>query len=295
MSKAGRSASVQYSHKGFRISFARTQVMGIVNVTPDSFSDGGKYHDPAQALAHARRLAQQGADIIDIGGESSRPGAAPTSVEEELARVIPVVRALAKSISHIPISIDTYKPEVAAAALAEGAVMINDISGLRNPAMASLAAKTKAPVVVMHMKGTPQNMQRNPTYKDVVAEVKEFFLERIKTLGRMGVKKIILDPGIGFGKTANHNLMLLNRLEEIAALGYPLLVGLSRKSFIGKALGADTEDRETGGVAANAIAIAKGARIIRVHDAGLGRQTAIMADCIRLGKKPVDRRGQTGP
>ncbi|MDH5478056.1 MAG: dihydropteroate synthase, partial [Nitrospinota bacterium] len=160
---------------------------------------------------------------------------------------------------------------------------------------ASLAAKTKAPVVVMHMKGTPQNMQRNPTYKDVVAEVKEFFLERIKTLGRMGVKKIILDPGIGFGKTANHNLMLLNRLEEIAALGYPLLVGLSRKSFIGKALGADTEDRETGGVAANAIAIAKGARIIRVHDAGLGRQTAIMADCIRLGKKPVDRRGQTGP
>ena len=295
MSKAGRSASVQYSHKGFRLSFARTQVMGIVNVTPDSFSDGGKYHDPARALAHAWSLAQQGADIIDIGGESSRPGAAPTSVEEELARVIPVVRAVAKSIPHIPISIDTYKPEVAAAALAEGAVMINDISGLRNPAMASLAAKTKAPVVVMHMKGTPQNMQRNPTYKDVVAEVKEFFLERIKTLGRMGVKKIILDPGIGFGKTANHNLMLLNRLEEIAALGYPLLVGLSRKSFIGKALGVDTEDRETGGVVANAIAIAKGARIIRVHDAGLGRQTAIMADCIRLGKKPVDRRGQTGP
>lgn len=286
---------MEYRHQRFRLSFGRTQVMGIVNVTPDSFSDGGKFHDPAAAATHAMALVEQGADIIDIGGESSRPGAEPTTVEEELARVIPVIRALVKAIPDTPISIDTYKPLVAQAAMAEGAAMINDISGLRDPAMAALAAKSGAPAVVMHMKGTPKSMQNRPAYSDVVAEVKSFFKERIRTLTRMGVEKIILDPGIGFGKTANHNLQLLNRLEEIVAFGYPVLVGLSRKSFIGKALGENITDRETGGVVANAIAIAKGARIIRVHDAVLGTQTALMADCIRLGKKQVDRRGPTGP
>ncbi|MDH5639512.1 MAG: dihydropteroate synthase, partial [Nitrospinota bacterium] len=267
MPKAGKLQPREYRYKRFRFSFGGTLVMGIVNVTPDSFSDGGKFRDPAAAAAHAIALVEHGADIIDIGGESSRPGAAPATVEEELARVIPVIRSLAKAIPDVPISIDTYKPVVAQAALAEGVAMINDISGLRDQAMGALAANSGAPVVVTHMKGTPQNMQNNPTYNDVVAEVKAYFEERIGTLTRMGVEKIILDPGIGFGKTANHNLQLLNRLEEIVALGYPVLVGLSRKSFIGKALGDDNTDRETGGVAANAISISKGARIIRVHDA----------------------------
>ena len=268
--------------------------MGIVNVTPDSFSDGGKFLDPAAATAQGLALAEQGADILDVGGESSRPGAAPVPLEEEMARVIPVIRGIAQGRPSIPISIDTCKPEVARAALEAGAAMINDITGLRDPEMVRLAAKTGAPVVAMHMKGTPQTMQRCPAYKNVVADVISFFKERIKTLTRAGVTQIILDPGIGFGKTANHNLELLNRLEEICALGYPVLVGLSKKSFIGKTLGAQVGQREAGGVAANAIAIAKGAAIIRVHDVALHRQGAIMAGCIRLGKKPVDRRRRGG-
>jgi dihydropteroate synthase len=283
-----------YRHKGFRFPFHRTLIMGIVNVTPDSFSDGGLFQDPAAAIAHAITQADQGADIIDVGGESSRPGAAPLDVEDELARVIPVILGIVKARPALPVSIDTYKPRVAQAALEAGVAMINDIYGLRDPAMIRLTAKTQAPAVVMHMKGTPQTMQRRPAYKDVVAEVIAFFKERIRTLARHGVNKIILDPGIGFGKSANHNLALLSRLEEIAALGFPVLVGLSRKSFIGMTLGAKLNERETGAAAAHAIAIAKGANIIRVHDVALHRQAAIMADCVRLGKKPIDRRRRGG-
>ncbi|MDH4184626.1 MAG: dihydropteroate synthase [Nitrospinota bacterium] len=289
-----RKRPTQYTFRGLRLPFHRTLVMGILNVTPDSFSDGGRFLATGGAVKHALAMMDQGADIIDIGGESSRPGAAPVGEEEELDRVIPVIKGILAKRPGAAISIDTYKPRVARLALEAGAVMINDITGLRDPDMARLAARTQAPAVIMHMKGTPQTMQRRPAYRNVVEEVILFFKERIGSLTAMGVNKIILDPGIGFGKTANHNLALLNGLERIVALGYPALVGLSRKSFIGKTLGAQVEDREIGGVAANAIAIAKGAAIIRVHDAALGRQTAIMADCIRLGKKPVARRARAG-
>jgi dihydropteroate synthase len=263
--------------------------MGVLNVTPDSFSDGGKFFDVDRAVAHGRALAKAGADIIDVGGESSRPGAASVSAEEELRRVIPVVERLSverEASGRILISIDTTKALVAERALAAGARIVNDISALRFDArMADVVRDTGAGVVLMHMQGTPSTMQVAPLYDDVVAEVRAFLAERIEFAESRGVKKsqIAVDPGIGFGKTVAHNLQLLAQLEEFRALGCPILIGTSRKWFIAKVLarlqaGPDREPEERlwGTVATTAWAVAHGANIVRVHDVG------VMVDVVRI-------------
>jgi dihydropteroate synthase len=229
----------------------RTHIMGVLNVTPDSFSDGGRFLDPRKAQERGIQMEAEGADIIDIGGESTRPGAAPLSTEAETKRVLPVINALAGK-TKVPISIDTYKPQIARAALDAGAEIINDIFGLRKKGMAELAARRDAPVVLMHMKGTPRSMQKDPCYKDVLGEVHRFFRERMDMAVQAGVdpEKIVLDPGIGFGKTSDHNLQILARLGELGGLGRPLLVGVSRKSFIGRLLDVEVDRRLEGGLAA---------------------------------------------
>jgi dihydropteroate synthase len=259
-------------------------VMGIVNVTPDSFSDGGKFFDARAAVAHGMSLVDQGAAILDIGGESSRPGAEPVEEKEELRRVLPVVEELAAR-TRVPISIDTTKLAVAQAALRAGASIVNDIGADREDrALWDLVAESGAGYVCMHRKGTPPTMQNNPRYDDVVAEVNSFFLERLTRLHdcRVAADQIILDPGIGFGKGLEHNLQLLGGLREFATLGRPLLVGVSRKSFIGKLLGGEIAARLPGALACAAHCVAAGARIIRAHDVaetlGAVRMTeAIMA------------------
>lgn len=263
----------------------RTAVMGIVNVTPDSFSDGGRYFDLEKAIAHGIALARQGADIIDIGGESTRPGARPVSAGEEMERVLPVIRGLRRAVS-IPISIDTTKADVARAAVDEGADMVNDISALRfDPAMAPLIAAAKLPVVLMHMQGTPRTMQQSPRYQDVVEEVKEFLRNRIRFALEAGVsaERIIIDPGIGFGKELDHNLALLRGLPVLTSLGQPLLVGPSRKTFVGKLLDVGPEERLEGGLAAAVAAVLAGANIIRTHDVKETRRAVRMADALRYG------------
>jgi dihydropteroate synthase len=270
----------------------RTAVMGIVNVTPDSFSDGGKFFDPSRAVAHGERMARDGADIVDIGGESTRPGARPVAADEEARRVLPVIRALRARIS-IPISIDTIKSEVARAALGEGADVINDISALGfDPAMAPLAAKEKVPVVLMHMQGTPRTMQQNPFYENVVEEVKEFLGRRVELALEAGVdaEKILVDPGIGFGKNIEHNLALVRGLGALAALGRPILVGTSRKTFIGKLLDAAPEDRLEGSLAAAVAAVLAGANMIRVHDVKEAARAVRIADALRFGAESVGAR-----
>lgn len=260
----------------------RTLIMGILNVTPDSFSDGNLFFDHARALEHAVRMAEEGADIIDIGGESTRPGAESITLEEEIRRVAPIIEKLAKDLS-VPISIDTYKAEVAREALDRGAHIINDISGLRfDPAMAGLAARYKAPVVIMHIKGTPKDMQQNPTYDDLVGEIKAYLDDGVRCAEAAGLRRdqVMVDVGIGFGKTVRHNLELINRLDEFHALGCPLLIGPSRKSFIGKVLDLPVQERIEGTAAAVAIAIAKGAHIVRVHDCAPMKRVARMADAI---------------
>lgn len=260
----------------------RPYIMGILNVAPDSFSDGGVYLNIKNALDHAKRMAAEGVDIIDVGGESSRPGAEPVSLKEELKRVIPVIKSISKE-TDVPISIDTYKAEVAREAIEAGASIINDISGLRfDPKMAGVAAKADVPVVIMHMKGTPRNMQKRPVYKDVVKEILAFFRERISFAINNGIRKsnIIVDPGIGFGKTVRHNLELINRLSEFRAIGAPILLGPSRKSFIGKILNATVDKRLEGTAAAVAIGIANGANILRVHDVKAMADVAKIADAI---------------
>ena len=244
----------------------KTRIVGILNITPDSFSDGGQFFDIDTAIARAKQMAEDGADIIDIGGESSRPGSEPVSEEEELRRVIPVIERLAKEIS-LPISIDTYKPAVAKAAIAAGAKIINDITGLTNPDMRAVAGEAKAPVILMHMQGAPKTMQEHPTYTDVVADIKEFFKKQIALAQEAGVTEIILDPGIGFGKTLEHNLAILKRLHEFADLGFPILVGPSRKAFIGTLTGSlPVSERLEGTIAAITIARMNGASYVRVHD-----------------------------
>ncbi len=246
----------------------RPRVMGIVNVTPDSFSDGGEHATVDAAVVHALRLAEEGADILDIGGESTRPGAAEVSIDEELARVIPVIERLAKDTS-LPISIDTSKPEVMRAAVAAGAGMINDVYGLRREGALDTAAALGVPVVLMHMQGEPRSMQQAPEYDDVVAEVHRFLAERIFSAEMAGIakKKIVVDPGFGFGKTTAHNLALLAGLERFVDLGVPVLAGLSRKRSIGELTGReDPHARVHGSVAAHLIAAQRGATILRVHD-----------------------------
>lgn len=265
----------------------RTLIMGVVNVTPDSFSDGGLYADPERAIAHALELAEEGADIIDIGGESTRPGAAPVPAEEELRRVLPVIKGLRKE-SKVPISIDTYKAAVAEAALEAGAAMVNDISALRfDPRMSELLRRCEAPVVLMHMQGEPRTMQENPHYNDVVGEIAAFLQERMAAAAEAGIdpKRLILDPGIGFGKRLEHNLEILRRLGELKALGRPILIGPSRKSFIGQLSGAPVAERLPGTIAAVVLGIAHGADIVRVHDVRAVKQAVILADAIIRGER----------
>jgi dihydropteroate synthase len=261
----------------------RTHIMGVLNATPDSFSDGGHFVDPEKALAHAREMAAAGADIIDIGGESTRPGAAPLSEEEELRRIIPLIERLASELA-VPISVDTYKSSVAKKAIEAGAGIVNDISGLRfSHDMASVVADSGAAVIIMHIKGTPRDMQQDPVYDDVVGEVLSYLAEGIEIAMKAGVgrEKILIDPGIGFGKTLEHNLVIMNRLEEFRALGRPILLGPSRKKFIGMILGVPAPEQRVDGTAANvAIGIEHGARVLRVHDVARMAQVAKMTDAI---------------
>jgi dihydropteroate synthase len=245
----------------------RPMVMGILNVTPDSFIDGGRYLALAPALSQARLMIQQGADIIDIGGESTRPGAAQISFDEELARVIPVIEAI-RAESCVPISIDTSSPEVMSAAAQAGVDMINDVRALQREGALAMAAKLGLPVCLMHMQGRPENMQEDPSYVNLMEDISDFFAARIRQCLAAGIplSRIVLDPGFGFGKTVEHNLQLVNRLAEFSHLGCPLLVGLSRKSTIGKILGSVTTDRLQGSVAAAVLAFINGASILRVHD-----------------------------
>lgn len=269
-----------------KLDFARrTLIMGIVNVTPDSFFDGGRRLDPGKAIADGAAMAASGADIIDIGGESTRPGARPVSEKDELARVLPVVQGLRREVK-LPISIDTYKANVARAALDGGADIVNDISGLRfDPKMVSLVAAEKVPVVLMHMQGTPGTMQREPHYEDLVREVRDFLATQLYEAMDAGVtpEGIIIDPGIGFGKTIEHNLQLLRDLSVLAALGQPLLVGVSRKTFIGKILNLPADERLEGSLAAAVAAVLAGANILRVHDVPATTRAVRVADAIRFG------------
>jgi dihydropteroate synthase len=256
----------------------RPLIMGIVNITADSFYDGGRYAKPEEAVAHGLKLVEQGADILDIGAESTRPGAQPVSEQDELARVIPVVAELARRVT-VPISVDTTKSRVAQLALDAGASIINDVSALRHDAdMATVIARSGAGVVLMHMQGTPQTMQKAPQYDNVVAEVAHFLDERMQVATQAGIAKtnIVLDPGIGFGKLLVHNLDLLNELSFFTMLNRPLLVGLSRKAFIGQIVDRSVDHREWGTAAAVALAVDRGAQILRVHD------VAMMADVVKV-------------
>ena len=246
----------------------RALIMGILNVTPDSFSEPGAFRSPGAAVDHARRMADEGADVIDIGGESTRPGAEPVPIEDELGRVIPVVRQLAKALS-IPLSVDTFKAEVAEQALDAGASFINDVTALRGDAlMAGVAARSKAGVILMHMQGTPRTMQVQPQYDDVVEDVAAALADRIRVAEAAGIarERLMIDPGLGFGKTLEHNLALLRRLDRFVAMGLPVVIGPSRKSFIGALTGAPVDQRLAGTLACVAWAQQCGAHLVRVHD-----------------------------
>jgi len=273
----------------------RPRVMGIVNVTPDSFSDGGEHATVDTAVAHALRLVDEGADVLDIGGESARPGAMAVSVDEELSRVIPVIERLAKETA-LPISIDTSKPEVMRAAVAAGAGMINDVFALRRDGALETAASLGVPVVLMHMLGEPRSMQEAPDYEDVVADVHRFLAERIFSAEMAGIdkKRIVVDPGFGFGKTLAHNLALLARFERFADLGVPVLAGLSRKSSIGALTGRDDpHDRVFGSVAAHLIAVQRGAMLVRVHD--VAATVDALKVCNAVAAVPMPKTGAVAP
>lgn len=277
--------------KGQTISFSdRPLLMGIVNVTPDSFFDGGRFLDPQAAVAHAWRLVEEGADLLDIGGESTRPGSVPVEETEERRRLIPVVTAVAKAVS-VPISVDTSKAVVAKAAIDAGAVMVNDVTALRgDPAMVDAIVVSGVGVVLMHMQGTPQTMQKAPQYHDVVEEVEDFLAERVRFALERGVAKnqIMLDPGIGFGKTLVHNLDLLAQLRTFTRLGFPLLVGPSRKGFIGELVEQSVQDRAWGTAGAVALAVEQGAHVLRVHDvAGMKDVVKVAAAISRRIPSPL--------
>jgi dihydropteroate synthase len=280
--------------KGFKLEWGgyslnldeRTHIMGVLNITPDSFSDGGLFFQRERAIEHGRVMAREGADIIDIGGESTRPYSESVSDEEEMERVIPVIEALRRDTG-IPISIDTCKAEVARHALRSGASIINDISALRfDPDMAEVAAEAGVPLILMHMKGTPGNMQDNPTYDALMTEISDFLKSRIEYAVEKGIKRdrIIVDPGIGFGKTFDHNLEIIKELNKLSILERPILLGSSRKAFIGHILGMEPRDRDIGTMATVTAGILNGARIIRVHNLKMTLETVRVADAIKRGR-----------
>jgi dihydropteroate synthase len=265
---------------------ARTHVMGVLNVTPDSFSERGRFFDFHKAVEHGEFMARAGADLIDIGGESTRPYSRRISAQEEMDRVLPVVEALSKRV-HIPLSIDTYKAAVAEEAIKAGAAIINDISAFRFDAgMAGVAARAACPVVLMHMQGTPEDMQDHPHYDDVVGDVVHFLRDAKERATAVGIRKDLImgDPGIGFGKTFNDNLTIIQRLSELRVLGCPILVGTSNKAFIGKILGKKPHERSAGTMATVAAAVMNGAHVVRVHDVGLAVETVRVIDAIRKGR-----------
>ena len=264
----------------------RTLIMGILNVTPDSFSDGGLYLDKEAAIQRALAMSSEGADIIDIGGLSTRPGSEEIPIEEELKRVVPVIEALRGRLS-IPISIDTYRAEVAEQALRAGADIVNDISGLRfDPKMKEVVSRYKAPIVIMHIKGTPRDMQKDPRYQNLIAEITDYLKEGIKIAKQSGIpeERIIIDPGIGFGKTLEHNLEIIRNLSSFKSLGRPILIGVSRKSFIGKILDdAPPSERLEGTLSAISISVFNGANIVRVHDVKEASKAVRIAHALRGG------------
>lgn len=251
----------------YKLDLTQPKVMGIVNITPDSFSDGGRYISTNKAVEHALKLVEEGANILDIGGESTRPGATPVGLDEELSRVIPVIKALI-GLVQIPLSIDTYKPQVMQAAIAAGVSIVNDIKALQMPGALELVSKCGVGVCLMHMQGTPKTMQIAPQYNEVVADVKSFLTMRLQASIVAGIDKnrILIDPGFGFGKRTEHNITLLQNLANIADIGQPLLVGLSRKSVLGQVLGDNQADRVSASIATSVIAVINGANVLRVHD-----------------------------
>lgn len=278
-------SSLIVEYNGRKIDFSsRTYIMGIVNVTPDSFADGGRFFDYKKAVEHALGMAEDGVDIIDVGGESTRPGALPVEVKEELRRVIPVIKGIVKEVDVI-VSIDTTKASVAEAALTEGAAMVNDVSAFRfDPDLAALAAKRNVPVALMHMRGTPRTMQENVHYSDLLSEIMQFLRERISFALRSGIEreKIIIDPGIGFGKSPERdNFTILRNLAEFKCLGRPLLIGPSRKAFLGRLLNLPVESREEATAGAVAAAVMNGANIVRVHDVKKMKRVVAVVDSIK--------------
>ena len=257
-------------------------IMGILNVTPDSFSDGGKYLEKNNAINHALAMIDNGADIIDVGGESTRPFSDPVSLDEEISRVIPVIEGIRKE-SDVCISIDTTKSEVATAALNSGASLINDVSAMEvDPLMIDVALKFDCPIIIMHMKGTPKNMQDNPQYESLISDIKDYLQERVDFIVSKGInsKKIVIDPGIGFGKTVENNFEIINNLNHFTKMGFPVMLGASRKSFIGISLDLPEEDRLEGSLAANIIGLQNGAKIFRVHDVAETNKAFVIANKI---------------
>ena len=272
---------VSLHHRGGEMTFERSRVMGVLNVTPDSFSDGGRFFRPDAAVARALEIAGEGADILDLGGESSRPGSVAVDAAEEWARLEPVFRGLAGKL-RIPISIDTAKPEVAAKAVAAGAAIVNDITGLRDLAMRQLVAKEGLGAVILHMQGDPRTMQEDPKYEDVVEDIHLFFEDRLDECEEAGISldQLLIDPGIGFGKTVDHNVEILRRLDEFTDLDVPLLVGTSRKSFLGKIAGGEAHERLEASVASAVAAVLSGANMVRVHDVAPHVRALRIADAL---------------
>lgn len=275
--------TIRFRNKRFILG-EKTILMGVLNVTPDSFSDGGLFFDREKAIEHGLRLVEEGADILDIGGESTRPGSKPLPLEEELRRIIPVIESIAKKVD-TPISIDTYKAKVAEMAIQAGAQMINDISGLNfDPELASVAAKEDVPIVLMHIRGRPETMQKDVHYKSLFYEIIKYLHESIKMAESQGIdpEQIVIDPGIGFGKNLQDNLMIIKNLSEFRVLGKPIMLGTSRKTFIGKILNADVQDRLEGTLASIAIGVINGASIIRAHDVLQAKKAILVADAIKM-------------
>lgn len=269
---------------GRMLDLSQPRVMGVLNVTPDSFSDGGRFRGRERALARAREMVAEGAAVIDVGGESTRPGAPAVPLQEELDRVIPVVEAIGGALP-VPLSVDTQKPEVMVAAVAAGAGMINDVNALRAPGALEAARRAGVPVCLMHMQGSPRTMQAAPAYGDVLTEVRDFLLERARACQRGGIprERILLDPGFGFGKTLDHNLQLLRGLTALVETGYPVLVGLSRKSMIGTVLDLPVEQRLAPSLALAVLAVWQGARLVRAHDVRPTAEAIAMAEAVRGG------------